>query len=314
LTSQASRIAGEPQIIIEPHAYWEAAWWHTPQVENIESLLAWVRQRYNVDEARTYVTGISDGGTGVYFQALREPNRWAVCAPLNGHPLVLSNRDARIDGNLYLGNLASCPLYIVNGDRDPLYPAASVAPVVAAMRAAGAVPVFLIKMNAAHDTRWWPEERASYEAFLHAHPRAAHPDRVTWETDRVDRFNRARWLVIDALGSRPTDRTLPDVNRATDPDGTSVAIFPRRRQVPSGRADVVRIGNRFEVETRGVAQFTLLVSPSVIDFSRSVEVVVNGRRVFEGSLTRDLAALMRWAARDDDRTQLYGAELHVQVP
>ena len=62
-----------------------------------------------------------------------------------------------------------------------------------------------------------------------------------------------------------------------------------------------------------MAQFTLLVSPSVIDFSRSVEVVVNGRRVFEGSLTRDLAALMRWAARDDDRTQLYGAELHVPV-
>ena len=119
---QSLRIPGESQIYIEPQASEEAAWWHTSQVDNILSLLDTVKRKYNIDESRIYVTGISDGGTGVYFLAMREPNAWSACLPLNGHPLVLANRDARIQGNLYLGNLVNCPLYIVNGDHDPLYP------------------------------------------------------------------------------------------------------------------------------------------------------------------------------------------------
>jgi hypothetical protein len=113
---------------------------------------------------------------------------------------VLANRDARIDGNLYLGNLANCPLYIVNGDHDPLYPAETVTPIVDAMVKAGVMPVYHIQPNERHDVHWWPEERASYEMFVHSHPRPAHPERLSWETDRTDRFNRVRWLVIDKLG------------------------------------------------------------------------------------------------------------------
>ena len=299
---QSTRIPGESQIYIEPRAYGEAAWWHTSQVDNILGLLDTVKRTYNVDEARTYVTGISDGGTGVYFLAMREPNPWSACLPLNGHPLVLSNRDARIEGNLYLGNLVNCPLYIVNGDRDPLYPADSVAPIVDVMRRAGVSPIFRVKANARHDTRWWPEERASYEAFVHDHPRSAHPDRLSWETDRTSRFNRLRWLIIDTLGVRKSDQALEDVN-----------VFPRLRQAPTGRIDIERHGNAFEAKTRGVSNFTLLLSPDAVDFTRPVHVTVNGAPVFFGAVKKDVATLLKWAARDNDRTALYGAELHITV-
>jgi hypothetical protein len=63
-----------------------------------------------------------------------------------------------------------------------------------------------------------------------------------------------------------------------------------------------------------VQAFTLLLSPEVVDFGEPVRVTVNGRRAFEGTVTRDLATLLTWAARDNDRTMLYGAELHVTVP
>ena len=334
---QSARIPGEPQIYIEPQAYWEAAWWHTSQVDNILGLLDFVRRKYNVDEAQTYITGISDGGTGTFFFALREPNPWAACLSLNGQPLVLANRDARIEGNLYLGNLANCPLYIVNGDHDPLYPAESVTPLVDAMVKAGVTPVYHIQPNERHDVHWWPEERASYEMFVHTHPRPAHPERLSWETDRTDRFNRVRWLVIDKLGP-PSPRTSPtasarppaarppapkasasqaealeDVNVFTY--GTSkMNIFPRRRQVPSGRVDVERRGNAFHATTRGITDFTLLVSPDVIDFAKPIQVTVNGAQVFSGLVKKDLPTLLKWASRDNDRTALYGAELHIAVP
>jgi hypothetical protein len=36
--------------------------------------------------------------------------------------------------------------------------------------------------------------------------------------------------------------------------------------------------------------------------------------VFSGSVKTDLQTLLKWAARDNDRTTLYGAELHIAVP
>ena len=310
---QSTRIPGEPQIYIEPQASDENAWWHASQVDNILAALDTVKRRYNVDETQTYLTGISDGGTGTYFFALREPNLWSACMTINGQPLVLSNRDARIEGNLYLGNLANCPLYVENGDHDPLYPAESVTPIVEAMKKAGVAPVYHIMRNDKHDTHWWPEERGFYETFVHTHPRAPHPDRLSWETDRVDRFNRVRWLIIDKLGVKKSDAALEDVNSATV-EGQKWQIFPRRRQVPSGRVDIERHGNTFDAKTRGVAEFTLLLSPDAVDFAKPVQVVVNGGQAFSGLVKRDLPTLLKWAARDNDRTALYGAELHITVP
>ena len=57
----------------------------------------------------------------------------------------------------------------------------------------------------------------------------------------------------------------------------------------------------------------MLVSPDVVDFSKPVQVTVNGAQVFSGLLKKDVPTLLKWAARDNDRTALYGAELHVTV-
>jgi hypothetical protein len=36
--------------------------------------------------------------------------------------------------------------------------------------------------------------------------------------------------------------------------------------------------------------------------------------VFNGRVERNLKTLMHWAARDNDRTMLYGAELKIKLP
>jgi pimeloyl-ACP methyl ester carboxylesterase len=261
------------------------------------------------------LTGISDGGSGVYYLAMRAATPWAACLPINGHPLVLANREAAVSGTLFLGNLVNCPLYIINGDRDPLYPSAGVAPLVEAMRLAGAEPVFRPIPDGRHNTEWWPSERAAYEKFVAGHPRQAHPARVSWETDNPRRDNRFRWLVVDGVGlPRPSDSTLEDVNTFTPRAGVSWAIFPRRPRAVSSRVDVTRDGNVFDATTRGVTRFTLLLSPDAIDFAQPVRVNVNGAVAFDGRVERDVATLLAWAARDNDRTMLYGAELKITVP
>jgi membrane-associated protease RseP (regulator of RpoE activity) len=82
---------------------------------------------------------------------------------------------------------------------------------------------------------------------------------------------------------------------------------------PTGRVDLVREGNTVRATTRGVAAFTLLLSPDVFDFSKPVTVVADGTRVFEARPQARVETLMKWAARDRDRTMLYGAEVAVRL-
>jgi hypothetical protein len=82
---------------------------------------------------------------------------------------------------------------------------------------------------------------------------------------------------------------------------------------PAGRVDLVREGNTVRAVTRGVAAFKLLISPDVFDFAKPVTVIADGKTLFEGRVQKSLETLMKWAARDNDRTMLYGAELKVTV-
>ena len=198
-----NRIAGEPQIYIYPSGWADAQWWQASQVDNVAKLVDQVTRRYNVDESQVYLTGISDGGTGAYYLATRDATRWASVLPLNGSIIVLNNRDIGVEGEVFAGNLVNTPLYVVNGGRDPLYPVAHVETHIEWLKKLGVTLRFSPEMNAGHDTSWWPVERTPYERFVHEHPRDSHPQRLSWETERTDRFNRVRWLVIDALGAAP---------------------------------------------------------------------------------------------------------------
>jgi hypothetical protein len=162
--------------------------------------------------------------------------------------------------------------------------------------------MFRPQAGAEHNTNWWPTERAPYEQFVHDHPRVAYPASLTWETERVDRFNRNRWLIINELRA--------DKSRATEL--TDFGFFQHTKR--SGRVDVRRKGNQFDSVVRDVASFSVLLSPDMIDFTRPVVVTVNGKPVFNAVVKKDPVALMRWAARDNDRTALYQAELTITVP
>ena len=297
-----NRIEGEKQIYLHPSGWMAAQWWDEEQVDNSLRAVDVLKRKYNIDETQIYLTGISDGGTGVYYLALKEPNLWSSYLPLNGSLAVLRNPQNGADGELHGNNLVYANIYAVNGEQDHLYPVAQVEPHMAWLKRMGVNLVFRPQAGAQHNTAWWPTERSPFEAFVHKHPRVPHPEALSWETERVDRFNRNRWLIINEL------RT--DASRATAL--TDLGFFQHTKR--SGRVDIRRKGNSVFALVRDVASFSLLLSPDAIDFSRPVVVTVNGKEVHNALAKKDPVTLMRWAARDNDRTALYGAELKIAVP
>jgi len=218
------------------------------------------------------------------------------------------------DAELFPTNLLNKPLFVVNGGEDPLYPIRSVEPYVGHLRGSGVKVDYHPRPEAGHNTAWWPEMKETFETFVRDHPRNPYPDTVTWEATDHDLPARAHWVVIDrirqAAASEP--RLEPDLNvfSGAGPN-QGRELFGRSR--PSGRIDAHRAGNAIELRTRGVAELTLLLSPDVFDFSQPVRVTANGRTVADGVQQPSLATLMKWAARDNDRTMLFGGEIHVSI-
>ena len=393
--STGGRLAGAEQIYVLPVAWRDAPWWTHRQTENLRAILDLLKRTYNVDENRVVLSGVSDGGTGTYYEAIRDTTPFASFLPLNGFIMVLRNEQSETDGDLFPNNLVNKPMFIVNGGKDPLYPTSAVDPYVAHLKKGGVDLDYRPQPNAGHDTSWWPEVKDSYEAFVASHPRSPLPDSISWEAGASEVPGRAHWLVIDRLApERPDDPALPDLNRMSSPPaqdfgirgigprinrvaagsnaaqiglksgdvvatinnqpapagtdlvevlrsypagrpliltvkrgdetirltgryapsvipGEADAMFPRQHE--SGRVDLKRAGNRVEAATRGVGAFTLLVSPDQFDLSKPVTVVVNGRTAYEGSVQKDLRTLLKWSARDNDRTMLFASQLAIDV-
>ncbi len=396
------RYARDDAIVLFPESWGETMWWQASQIENLAGVVNDLKRTYNVDENQVHLLGVSDGGTGAFYHAFKAPTPWAGFVSFNGHPAVLASPSTAADGQMHVANLRNKPFFAVNGGQDRLYPISSVVPFLQLFVNAGVYVEFRPRPEAGHNMQWWDEESPRVDAFIVAQTRRPLPDRLVWETESAERFNRAHWLVITELGRVEGESDFDDFNeiassppsvpigfnqlgllegggivlidvlagsiaeaagvRAGDvlvgvngravatvddlreavqaprdgpgldveveregerlafvltppddvPAGPARTAFPRPD--PTGRVQLTRNGNEILVATRGVRRYTLLLSPEQFDFLQPIRVTTNDVLSFEGVVEPDPAVLLRWAARDRDRTMLFGAELDIEVP
>ena len=312
---QIGNMAGaDGQFYVIPYAWNDEPWWSDDQVLNLRAIVDALKRKYNIDENRVVVSGVSDGGTGAYYIAMRDTTPYASFLPLNGYIMVLANGEID-DGLNFPNNLRNKPLFVINGGKDRLYPISIVEPYTRHLMKNGVEIAYFPQPDGQHNTAWWPEMKDPFEKFVKDHPRDPSPDKLTWEAADAA-HNRAHWLVIDNFGTAPGEpktgeaKTWTDVNLFTDSLGTD-PLFSRPK-VP-GRVDLVRSGNAVQATTKGVSAFTLLLSPDKFDFSQPVKVTANGREVFNARVQASVDTLLKWAARDNDRTMLYAAEIKIKL-
>ena len=275
----------EDRIVVVPAAWNAAFWWFDNQADNLPAILRELKQTYNIDDNRVTLSGVSDGGTGAYFFAFKQSTEWAAFLPYIGHPGVLRNSQSGPGYKLYFENIMSRPLYIVNGENDPLYPVSSVMPFINILQEASIDHVFRAIEDGGHNTNWLPDEQPMIEQFKLDNPRDPSPSELRWVTDRSDRYNRNLWMRIEEVAA----------------------------EGQPGIMTVSRENNTFTVTTESVDAFTLLLSPEQVDFSNEIRVVVNGRPLFVGHVEQDMNTLLDWAVRDRDRSLFYTAALSLRV-
>lgn len=287
---------GEGYILACPTLI-QGTWWTRQAEELVLAVIREVEARYRVDQDRVLLTGMSNGGIGTWLIGVHQAPRFAGIAPMA----------SGLDEVLYpfLENLRDTPAYLIHGAKDQVMPVELSRALAKELTRLGYAFVYREheKEHPMAGGHFFPrEELPGLVEWFGARRRPRYPPRVTVVRDATHLAAFA-WARIDA-----TDRIAAFTDILTDTKDELVV----RRQYARLDAELVA-PNRIEVRTQRVRRYTLLLSGALVDWSRPLTVVTNGRVSFEGRVAPSVETLLREARHQGERSRLYPALLTVAV-
>jgi len=102
-------------ICLYPSSWILSEWWSSGQYENLAYLLNFIKENYNIDENDVYITGVSDGATGIYYLSNFYQTPFSYYLLLIGSMELLTTLT---DNQFYLRNFQGLSFLIVNGEKD----------------------------------------------------------------------------------------------------------------------------------------------------------------------------------------------------
>jgi len=136
-----------PFILVSPQSAGRG--WNN---DTLNALLDDVIRNYRVDKSRVYLTGLSMGGFGTWSLAAAHPEKFAAIVPICGGG---NTADAK--------KLATLPIWVFHGAKDPTVPVQRSREMVEAIKAAGGNVKFTEYPEAGHDS--WTETYNNPELY-----------------------------------------------------------------------------------------------------------------------------------------------------
>ncbi|TLV01154.1 carboxylesterase family protein [Dyadobacter luticola] len=176
-------------IVASPYARGTAGYQGIPE-EDVYDVLDDVKKRFNVDENKIYLTGLSMGGGGTLWIGLTRPDIWAAIAPVCPAPPA---------GTFDLAsNALNFPVHFFHGDADPTVPVAGTRKWVEHLQDIGVEVSYKEFVDVKHDS-WVSayDNEFIFEWFGHAE-RNPYPDRVNFVSKQY-KYNKAFWVQFDKM-------------------------------------------------------------------------------------------------------------------
>jgi poly(3-hydroxybutyrate) depolymerase len=158
--------------------------------KDVYDVLADVKSRFNIDEDRIYLTGLSMGGGGTLWIGLTRPDIWAALAPVCPAP-PRGTED-------FLPNSLNLPMHFFHGDADKAVPVSVSREWVEKLKANGTKTEYKEYPGVEHNSWEFAYENGSIFNWFSQHKRNLFPEQVRFNT-RHYRYNKAYWVEFDRL-------------------------------------------------------------------------------------------------------------------
>ncbi len=175
-----------------------ATWFDAVGTDMLLQEIKIAQQKFNLNPNKIFLSGFSDGGSGVFFLSMTKPLPFAGFIAMNGSIAVAQKLGKR---ELYPKNMNNRPMYIINTTRDMLYPLNQIIPTIEYLKKHN--PNIRFKTpKANHEMSYLEEEKADLIAFIQKNTK---PDlkQFSWETNTSD--DTIQWLSalqIDTLRAK----------------------------------------------------------------------------------------------------------------
>lgn len=152
-----------PAIVVFPQAPDDTEW--SDSVDLVFAELDAASREFHGDRSRTYLTGLSMGGYGVWEMALHAPNRFAALVPVCGAVKPPSDERALLvtavanEADPYAviaKRLHGTPVWIFHGAKDDVVPTDDDRKLIAAFHASGATDARYTEFPDANHNSWDP--------------------------------------------------------------------------------------------------------------------------------------------------------------
>lgn len=287
---------GEDYLLACP-TYPAGAWFTRRAEELVLETIRQAGQRYHVDSDRVFLTGMSNGGIGAWLIGMHHAPLFAGLAPMaSGLDNVLMP---------FLANLRSTPVYIIHGAKDQVMP----------VDLSRSIARELDELGYPHVYR--EHQREHPMAGGHYFPREELPDLVAWfNRQRREPLPRSLTVVRDGSHFQPFNWVRLD---STDPIAAFSEDLVDKRDERIKRRVYARLdasiagSNRIEVKAEHVQRYSLFLNEQLIDFSKPLTVVTNGRLSFEGTVTPSVETLLRQVRLRQDSGRLFSVHLTITI-
>jgi dienelactone hydrolase len=240
-------IASTDYLVLYPQA--GDYWWKPEAAKRVDAALRDTLNEFNVDRDRIYVAGFSNGGTGALYMAALWPQRFAAVVSLMGAGECNEEVQKR------LPDLLNLPLLFVHGEKDERVPSSC--------------------------------SQGTSDSLVGMHPRIApqlrlFPGRehdIVLQSDDGLSLTFLKDKVRDAFPKRVSAR-LPDLAYARQ---YWLEVLEKKPGVAEVNAEI-KPPNRLEIHSRDVRRLRLYLRPEMFPQPGSVQIVWNGKRVYEGPL------------------------------
>ena len=170
-------------------------WWELVGMENIKTQIRNLKENYNINDNRIYMTGFSDGGSASFHFALTDPNLFAAFYPLNGFISVGSRVTQK---PAYLPNMQNRHSRAINTDEDSLYPSSDMRLLMELSLLAGADLLYKEYWGIGHDFTYADVDIPIMVEDMKNHARDIFRSEILWESS-IPEFSRCDWLEITKL-------------------------------------------------------------------------------------------------------------------
>jgi pimeloyl-ACP methyl ester carboxylesterase len=287
---------GEGYLLACP-TYPSGAWFTRHAEELVLETIREVRRQYHIDSNRIFLTGMSNGGIGAWLIGMHHAPLFAGLAPMaSGLDNVLMP---------FLANLRSTPVYIIHGAKDQVMPVDLSRSIARELDVLGYPYVYR------------EHQREHPIAGGHYFPKEELPELIAWfNSQRREPLPTSLTVVRDASHFQPFNWVRLD---STDPIAAFSDDLVDKRDERIKRRVYARIdasiagNNRIEVKAEHVQRYSLFLNEQLIDFSKPLTVVTNGRLSFEGPVTPSVETLLRQARLRQDPGRLFPVHLTIAI-